>query len=271
MTTTDRPATGAAAGRVSGIRVMQRRVMAAEGIKLRSTRSVRWLLVVSVLSIVAAALSTALTATLAEAPPPDSGGGGTDPLGAALTGVSFTQVLVAALGVLVVTGEYSTGLIRATLTAVPQRLPVLWAKAVVTAVVVFVAMLAAALISFLSAQAIMSADASVSLGDPEVLRALVGSALYLAVTAVLAVAFGWVLRSAIGAMAALFGLLFVVPLLGLLLPQTAPYLPTNAGSAIMQIGSPEGVLSPWAGLGVFSLYAVIGLAVAAVALVRRDA
>ena len=103
------------------------------------------------------------------------------------------------------------------------------------------------------------------------LRALVGSALYLAVTAVLAVAFGWVLRSAIGAMAALFGLLFVVPLLGLLLPQTAPYLPTNAGSAIMQTGSPEGVLSPWAGLGVFSLYAVIGLAVAAVALVRRDA
>ncbi|MGR7026046.1 hypothetical protein [Geodermatophilus sp. URMC 62] len=271
MTTTDRPATGVAAGRVSGLRVTRRRVVAAEGIKLRSTRSVRWLLVVSVLSIVAAALSAALTATLADVPPPDGGGGGTDPLGAALTGVSFTQVLVAALGVLVVTSEYSTGLIRATLTAVPQRLSVLWAKTVVTAVVVFVAMLAAALVSFSAAQAVTSSDVSISLGDPGVLRALVGSALYLAVTSVLGVAFGWLLRSAIGAMAALFGLLFVVPLLGMLLPQTEPYLPTNAGSAIMQIGSLDGVLSPWAGLGVFSLYAVIALSAAAAALVRRDA
>lgn len=270
-TTTDRPATGAAVSRSSGARVTQRGVLAAEGLKLRSTRPVRWLLVASVLSIVAAALSAALTATLADVPPSESDGGASDPLGAALTGVSFTQVLVAALGILVVTGEYSTGLIRATFAAVPKRLPVLWAKAILTAVVVFVATLAAAHISFFTARAVMSTDASGSLGDPGVFRALVGSALYLAVTAVLALAFGWLLRSAIGAMGALLGVLFVVPLLGMVVPEIEPYLPNNAGSAIMQIGISDGALSPWAGIGVFSLYAAIALGAAAVALTRRDA
>ncbi|SFU08943.1 hypothetical protein SAMN05660657_05572 [Geodermatophilus amargosae] len=270
-TTTDRPGTGAAVGRASSTRVTQRRVLAAEGIKLRAQRSILWLLVISVLSIVAAALSSALTSTLADAPP-EGAGGASDPLGAALTGVSFTQVLIVALGVLVVTSEYSTGLFRATFTAVPKRLPVLWAKAIVAAVAVFVATLAAALISFVTARAVMSsADGTTSLGDPGVLRALVGSALYLSVTTILAVAFGSLLRSAIGAMAALFGLLFVVPLLGQLLPETGPYLPNNAGAAIMRIGSPEGSLSPWVGLGVFGLYAVVALIAAAVALTRRDA
>ncbi len=270
-TTTDRPRSTAAVGRSSGLRVTQLRVLAAEGIKLRSQRPVIWLLVASVLSIVAAALSSALTSTLADAPP-EGEGGAADPLGAALTGVSFTQVLVVALGVLVVTSEYSTGLFRATFTAVPKRLPVLWAKAVVAAGAVLAAALVAALASFLTARAVMSsADVNTSLGDPGVLRALVGSALYLAVTAVMAVAFGSLLRSAIGAMAALFGLLFVVPLLGQLLPETEPYLPNNAGAAIMQIGPPDGLLSPWAGMGVFGLYAAVALIAAAVALTRRDA
>lgn len=272
MTTTiDRPPTGAAGSRSSGARTTHRRVLAAEALKLRSTRSIRWLLVASVLSILAAALSSALTATLAEAPPPEGAGAATDPLGAALSGVSFTQVLVGVLGILVVTSEYTTGLVRVTFTAVPKRLPVLEAKAVLTGAVVFVVMLAAELISFLGAQAIMSTEVSVSLGNPGVARAIGGSALYLAVTAVLAVAFGWLLRSAIGATGGLFGLLFVVPLIGVLLPAADPYLPTNAGSAIMQIGSSDGVLSPWAGMGVFVLYAAIALGAAAMVLTRRDA
>ncbi len=269
--TTDRPRTDAAAGRFSGSRVTQRRVLAAEGLKLRTLRSAQWLLVASVLSIVVAALSSALTSTLAEAPA-EGQAGGADPLGGALTGVSFTQVLIVALGVLVVTSEYGTGLFRATFSAVPRRLPVLWAKAVVTAVAVFLATLAAAFISFFTAQMLVaSADGTVSLGSPGVLRALVGAALYLAVTAILAVAFGFLLRSAIGAMAALFGLLFLLPLLGLLLPEAEPYLPNNAGSAILQIGSSGGALSPWAGFGIFCLYAVVALRAAAVALTRRDA
>lgn len=252
--------------------VTQRRVLAAEVIKLRGTRSMRWLLGISVLSILAAGVFPALGVLLADIPPAEAGGRGTDPTGGALTGVSFTQLLIAALGILVVTSEYTTGLIRATFTAVPSRLPVLWAKALVAAAVTFVGTLGAVLIAFLTAQAVLSAaDVTISLSRPGVLRAIVGSALYLSLTAVLAVAFGSLLRSAVGALAALFGLLFVLPLLGMLVPQIDPYLPSNAGAAIMQTGAPAAGLSPWGGLGVFALYAVAALAAAAVALTRRDA
>jgi ABC-2 type transport system permease protein len=270
--TTHRPRvvpTGAAPAATS---VTQRRVLAAEGIKLRGLRSTRWLLTISVLSLVAAGVFPTLGVLLADIPPAEAEGGGTDPTGGALTGVSFTQLLIAALGILVVTSEYTTGLIRATFTAVPRRLPVLWAKAVVAAAVTLVGTLGAVLLAFLTAQAVLStADVTISLGTPGVLRAIVGSALYLAVTAVLAVAFGSLLRSAIGALAALFGLLFVLPLLGMLVPQVDPYLPSNAGAAIMQTGSSAGGLPPWGGLGVFTLYAGAALAAAAVALTRRDA
>jgi ABC-type transport system involved in multi-copper enzyme maturation permease subunit len=271
-TTTDRPLASSRGAAPAVTAVTQRRVIAAEGIKARGLRSTRWLLLASVLSIVAAGIFPALGVLLADIAPAEAAGGGTDPTGGALTGVSFTQLLIAALGVLLITSEYTTGLIRATFTAVPRRLPVLWAKAIVAAAGTLVGTLGAVLVTFLTAQAVLSAaDVSVSLGTPGVLRALVGSALYLAVTAVLAVGFGALLRSAIGALAALFGLLFVLPLLGMLVPQIDPYLPSNAGAAIMQTGSAAGGLSPWAGLGVFTLYAAAALAAAAVALTRRDA
>jgi hypothetical protein len=272
MTTTHRPRTAPAAPAEPGIRVTQRRVLAAEGIKLRSLRSARWLLVVSALSIVAAGVFPALGVLLADVPPAGSEGGGTDPTGGALTGISFAQLLIAALGVLVVTSEYATGLIRATFTAVPRRLPVLWAKATVAAVATFAGTLAAALIAFVTAQVVLAAaDVAISLSTPGVLRAIVGSAVVLAVTAVLAVAFGFMTRSAIGALAALFGLLFVLPLVGMLLPQVEPYLPSSAGAAITQIGSGIGGLPPLAGLVVFALYAAAALTAAAVTLTRRDA
>ncbi|MGY1616802.1 hypothetical protein ACI797_08655 [Geodermatophilus sp. SYSU D00691] len=265
--TTDRPRTEPTAA--AGMRVTPTRVLAAETIKLRSLRSSRWLLAISVLSIVAAGVTPALGVLLAGIPP---AGGGTDPTGGALTGVSFTQLLVAALGVLIVTSEYVTGLIRVTFTAVPRRLPVLWAKAAVVAVVTFAATLTAALVAFFTGKAVLAAaDVTISLTAPGVLRAVVGSALVLALTAVLGVAFGSLLRSAIGAVAALFGVLFVLPLLGMLLPQLDPYLPGNAAAAVMQTGSAGGGLSPWVGLGVFALYAAAALTAAAVALVRRDA
>jgi len=268
MTTTDRPRTESTATSAD-IRVTQTRVLAAEMLKLRSLRSSRWLLVISVLSIVVAGVTPALGVLLAGIPP---AGGGTDPTGGALTGVSFTQLLVAALGVLVVTSEYVTGLIRATFTAVPRRLPVLWAKTAVAGVVTFAATLVAALVAFFTAKGVLAAaDVTISLTAPGVLRAMVGSALVLAITAVLGVAFGWLLRSAIGAVAALFGVLFVLPLLGMVLPQLDPYLPSNAAAAVMQAGSAGEGLSPWAGLGVFAAYGAAALTAAAVALIRRDA
>jgi ABC-type transport system involved in multi-copper enzyme maturation permease subunit len=271
-TTTDRPRTQPATAATAATGVTQRRVLAAEVIKLRSTRSARWLLAVSAASIVAAGVFPALGVLLAGAPPAGAGGGSADPTGGALSGVSFTQLLVAALGILVVTSEYATGLIRATFTAVPKRLPVLWAKAVVVAAATFVVTVAAAFVTFVTAQAVLSAaDVTISLAAPGVLRALVGSALFLALTGAMAVAFGSLLRSAVGAMAAVFGLLYVLPLLGLLVPQLGPYLSNNAGAAIMQIGSAGGGPSPWMGLGIFGLYTAAALTAAAFALTRRDA
>jgi hypothetical protein len=266
-TTTDRSRIERTAA--ADIRVTQTRVLAAETIKLRSLRSSRWLLAGSVLSIVAAGVTPALGVLLAGIPP---AGGGTDSTGGALTGVSFTQLLVAALGVLIVTSEYVTGLIRVTFTAVPRRLPVLWAKAAVVAVVTFAATLTAALLAFFTSKAVLAAaDVTISLTAPGVVRAVVGSALVLAITAVLGVAFGSLLRSAVGAVAALFGVLFVLPLLGMLLPQIDPYLPSSAAAAAMQTGSAGEGLSPWVGLGVFGLYAAVALTSAGVAVLRRDA
>ncbi len=269
--TTVRPRTGPAPSH-SAVRVTQRRVLAAEALKLRSSRSVLWLLVASALSILAAGVSPALGLLLADAPADQGGVDASDPTGGSISGVGFTQLLIAVLGVLVVSSEYTTGLFRATFTAVPRRLPVLWAKAVLAATVVFVVGLAAVLIAFFTAQAILStADVPISLGEPGVLRAVVGSALYLAVTAVLGVAVGSLLRSAIGGIATVFGLLYVVPVVGMLIPAINPYLPSSAGAAIMQTGFAAEALSPWVGFGVFLLYAAAAMTAAAFALARRDA
>jgi ABC-type transport system involved in multi-copper enzyme maturation permease subunit len=270
-TSTVRPRTGPAPSG-SDVRVTQRRVLAAEALKLRTSRSVVWLLVASASSILAAGVAPALGLLLADATAEQGGVDASDPTGGALSGISFTQLLIAVVGVLVVSSEYTTGLFRATFSAVPRRLPVLWAKAVLAAAVVVGVALASVLIAFFTAQAVLAAaDVPISLGEPGVLRALVGSALYLGVTAALGVAVGSLLRSALGGIAGVFVLLFVVPVAGMLVPAIGPYLPSNAGASIMRTGSAAGALSPWVGLGVFVLYAVVALAGAAYALARRDA
>src|SRR3954447_3878801 len=252
-----------------GVRVTGRRVLAAEWIKARSARSTWWLLAAAVVSLAAAGVSPALTFTLAGDP---SGEATADATGGALSGVSFTQLLVVALGVVLVSSEYGSGLIRATFTAVPSRLPVLAGKAGVAAVATFAATLAAVLAAFVAAQAVLAgADVNISLSDPGVLRAVVGAALLLAVSAVLGTAFGWLVRSTAGALAAVFGFLFVLPLVGLLVPGITPYLPSNAGLAILQTGPGAGPLSPWVGLGLFAGYTAALLGVAGYVLRRRDA
>jgi hypothetical protein len=115
------------------------------------------------------------------------------------------------------------------------------------------------------------AGITVSLGDPGVLRAVVGAALDLALVGLLGTGLGWLLRSTAGALSALLGILFVLPVVGLLAPSVVPYLPGNAGAAILQVGPAAGLLAPWTGLTVFAGYAVLTLAAAAVVLRRRDA
>src|SRR4051812_4924048 len=150
------PRTGPApspARAADGVRVTGRRVLAAEWIKGRSARSTWWLLAAAVASLTAAGISPALTFTLAGDRPGDATA---DATGGALSGVSFTQLLIAALGVVLVSSEYGSGLVRATFTAVPSRLPVLVGKAAVAAIATFAAALGAVLGAFLAAQAMLA-------------------------------------------------------------------------------------------------------------------
>ena len=158
-----------------------------------------------------------------------------DAVGRSLAGVNIAQLAIGVLGVLLVTGEYGTGMIRSTFTAIPQRLPVIWAKASVYAVITLVLMVPSSFIAFLGGQALLGSH-GVSLSAPHAVRAIVGVALYLTVIGVLAVALGFCVRSTAGGISTLFGLLLVLPGLGNLLPTSwqtnvLPYLPSRAGNA----------------------------------------
>ncbi|MBG6105823.1 ABC transporter permease [Micromonospora vinacea] len=195
----------------------------------------------------------------------------------ALSGSALAALSVGVLGALLGASEYTTGMIRATLTAVPRRLPVLWSKSLVAGSAAFVTMTAGAFAAFASGSAVLNDKvAGLGLGDDGVLRALVGAGLYLGLVAVLGVALGMLVRSSAGAIAILSGLLLIVPGLAALLPDSiseaiTPYLPSNAGSAVMALTQADGTLAPWAGLAVFAGYVIVTLAAAAYRLKRTDA
>lgn len=198
-----------------------------------------------------------------------------DAVGTSLAGIQFTQLAIGVLGVLFVTGEYGTGMIRASLTVVPARLPMLWAKTLVLAGLTLVGTEVFAFVGFFAGQLTLSTH-SVPLSADGALRAVVGTGLYLTVVAVLGVAIGFIVRSTAGGIAALVAILLVLPGVVSILPQTwqdtiSPYLPSAAGAALWDLHPESGSLSPWAGFAVFCLYAVAALAAAALVLRRRDA
>ena len=256
------------------MRVTLPRVVRAEWIKFRSLRStVITLLVAMVMVVGFGVLITSLRDT-GQGP----GRGLADPTSLSLGGATLAALAVGVLGVLTAAGEYSTGSIRATFSAVPARLPVLWAKAAVFAAVTFVTMLASVFAAFLAGQAILHANghAYASLSDAGVLRAVIGAAVYLTGAGLIGLAVGALLRNPAGAIATVVGALFVVPGLTQLLPtdwrdDISPYLPSNTGDSFMTVHTASGALAPWPGLAVYSAYVVVLLAAAAVLLKRRDA
>jgi ABC-2 type transport system permease protein len=259
----------------AGPGVTQARAVSSEWIKLRSLRSTVYTLVASVgitvgLSVLFCWLSVARLS--------HTGGRlDTDPITLSLRGALLAQLAIGVLGVLLITGEYSTGMIRATVAAVPRRLPVLWAKLGLFAVVATVTSVVAALVAFLSGQAILSTkNVGASLSDPGALRAVLGAGLYLAVVGLLGMALGFIIRNTAGAITTLFAILLVLPVLGEVLPadwvgHVVPYLPSDAGQAIMRIGADPNSLAPWTGFGLFVGYTAVAVVVAAVLLRRRDA
>jgi ABC-type transport system involved in multi-copper enzyme maturation permease subunit len=203
-----------------------------------------------------------------------------------LSGVNLAQIAVGVLGVLVITSEYGTGMIRATVSAVPQRRMLLAAKGVVFAVTALIVGLVASFIAFFVTQAILSGQHPAifgarqlqsSLSDPGVFRAVAGAGLYLAVLGLLGLGLGTIIRASAGAISALFGLLFVLPILSETILSSSeqntinPYLPFNAGREIFTVHPDSGSLGPWSGFGVFCIYAVVALVVASIVISRRDA
>ena len=196
---------------------------------------------------------------------------------ATLQGYYLAQLLVGALGVLYVSGEFSTGMIRSTFAAVPRRLPVLWAKLLVFLVVTAVSMIAISVLAFLASQAFIGHyRTGFSLSDPGVLRVVLGTGLYLTLVGAIGGMLGWIVRSTPGALVSYFALMLLFPvlfgnLLGTWGKDVAEYLPVQAGGAFATSLPESPHLSPWAGFAVLLAWVVVGVAVAVVTLRRRDA
>ncbi len=247
-------------------------VVDSEWLKARSLRSTWYITAGVVGAVVGIGTINAVGAALGKANPQAPA----DPLAGALTGIGLAQLLAAALGILAVTGEYATGTIRPSLSAVPRRRALVVAKAFVTGALTFVAgvaAVAAVAASFTLAHVITDREAlAANATEPTVLRALVGAAVYLGLTTVVGAACGWLVRSTMGATALVAAILYLPGLLALVVPggnDAAPYLPANAGSALLQLG-PTTLLSPLAGLAVLTAYSAGITALAAVRLNRGD-
>ncbi|MFJ4600821.1 ABC transporter permease [Streptomyces griseoluteus] len=259
-------------------RVTGRRVVASEWAKLFSLRSSWIVLGLSLLFVVAFGLIAAFRYRF------EIGSGQMNQdfarqnaVGLSLFGANFAQLALGVLGVLVTAGEYSTGMIRSTLAAVPRRLPVLWSKAAVTGLVALVVATAGAFVAFLSGSRIVAGTpAAMGFSHAGVVRSLLGAGLYLCLVAVIGTALGTLLRSVAGAVSALVAALMLVPGLITLLPSAwrdgiSPFLPSNAGASMFAVTPDSGTLTPGAGLLVLLAWTALTLTGAAYRLRRADA
>jgi len=258
-------------------KVTQWRVVRSEWTKLHSLRSTRWSLAAAVvLTVGFSCLFAAILSTRWGHMSPHERAD-RHPLDVAQAGINVSQLAIMVLGVLVITGEYSTGMIRASMTAVPKRLPVLWAKLGVYAVVSFLLMLPSVLIAFFASQAILSRQhiLQISFSHGGVARAVIGGALYLMLIGIFALALGAIIRNTAGGIATFVALFFVIPPLLNVLPtgwQNAinPYIPNSAARSIFQLRHGSHSLSPTGGLALTAAYTAAAIATAAILLLARD-
>jgi ABC-type transport system involved in multi-copper enzyme maturation permease subunit len=256
--------------------------MLAEWTKIRSVRSTAWTLILFVvITIGFSALISWVTVANWNGPHAAARDARalTDPtsiiFGAA---IYLGQLTICVLGALLITTEYSTGTIRASLLAVPKRLPMFLAKIAVFALLMVVLAEIVAFGSFFVGSVILHSKVSVSLSDTGVLRATVGAGLYLTVFGLLAMAIGALVRHTAGAISIAIGIAFVLPILAGLLPDTTffnhlnGYLPEQAGSEVYLVRPTQiPVLTAWEGFGVLCIWTVVLLILGAYFLDRRDA
>ncbi|WP_448059364.1 ABC transporter permease subunit [Cellulomonas hominis] len=260
------------------------RLVRSEWIKFWTVRSTLWVLPITVVMQVGIAF---LIAFFTDQVLADNGGdtSGFDGTAVLQQGIFFSQLAIVVISVLTISGEYSTGMIRTTLTTEPRRLPALWAKLTVLLPVAFVITVLGTLISWAVTAPIIGDRFPIDLAESETQRVLLGGPLYMAGIALLSFAFGALLRHSAAALATVFGLLLVIETVFSAIPATffrevSPFLPGTAGGNIlyrqevldsMNAGSTATILSPWEGYGVLVAWGVVVLAIAAVLLRRRDA
>ncbi|MFC7432638.1 MULTISPECIES: ABC transporter permease [unclassified Agrococcus] len=283
--TTATPTADAPEARRATYRETQHRVtfagaMRAEWIKLTSVRSIGWAIAIAVV-ITAGLGALATLATLATAPEGAIEQGLFQQIPLASLGASgllMSQLVFAVLGVIAITGEYGSGQIRSSLTAVPARTPVLGAKALVLGLIAFVASAIALTVGMLSTVGIALAfgvEASTIEIDASVPFAVLGGAVYLALLTVFSLAIGTLVRSGAGAIAIALGILLVLPTIVGLIPfewvqEASPYLLPNSGMTMSMPGAEPGG-DFWRALAVTIAWPAVALVGAAAALVRRDA
>lgn len=257
------------------------RALRAEWTKLRTITGPAWLLAATVTLTVLIGVA-ADAATRCPAGPTCA----VDTAKLTLSGVQFGQVVVAILAVLVLSGEYSTGLIRVTLAATPRRWTVLAAKAAVLCAVVLAAAAVAVFGSILAGRLILPGHGftagrgylALSLASGSVVRAAFGSVLYLTLIALLSLGVAAIMRDSAAAIGVMLGLLYLLPIIAVFVGNPTwqhrieRYSPTNAGLAIQATtGLRHLVISPWVGLAVLAIWSAAALALGAVSLRLRDA
>jgi ABC-2 type transport system permease protein len=261
------------------LKVTGRRVLRSEWAKLWSLRSTWITLGLGLLFLVAFGTIAVLRykSMSDSGQPMDPDFADATALSLALFGATFSMIAIGVLGVLTTSGEYSSGMIRSTLAAVPRRLPVLWSKAAVYALIAFVLGIVGAVVAFLISSGVLHGTAkAMAITDAGVFRSLAGVGVYLALVGVIGVALGALLRSTAGGISALVGAFLLVPGLMSLLPKSwradlTPYLPSNAGESIFALHHISGTLSAGAGLLVLLGWTVLALAGAAYRLMKSDA
>jgi ABC-2 type transport system permease protein len=251
-------------------------IIRAEWRKFRTVRSTYWsLLALTVLGIgLSALISAAASNHYANASPSDKAQW--DPTSISQAGFALAQLALGVLGVLIMSSEFSTGSIQTTLAAVPRRTPVLAAKAIVFGLVALVVGEVLAFIAFFVGQSIIKGNAPyVTIGDHDVLRAVVGSGLYAAVLGILALSIATIVRNTAFGIVILVLLLYVLPGVSAALPANIEHTvekfwPTQAGGQITDVYRNAHTLSPWAGLAWFAIFTAIIYVIGAITLRTRD-
>lgn len=260
---------------MSTIAVTQTRVVHAEWTKLRSQRSAAWALLATLALVVGVGFLYCLLRVTR--PPTGTSIATFDPTAVSLAGVQLAQLAIGALGVLLVSNEYATGMIRATFTAVPGRLQVLWGKATVMTLATFILCVPATITAFLLGQTVLARQhLNIGLNNPDVTRAVIGAGLYLGIIGLLGLSLGTLIRNTAGAISTLLAALYGLPLILGLLPtdfqnHIYKFLPAPAGLAITATAPDPDSLSPWTGLAVMATYTAITLTLAAYRIRRTDA